>query len=210
MAVDVLRDRYDEFIRYCDKQFEYFISELAKRDVLKNTIIILSSDHGESFEHGYIEHGGLHLYEQVTHLPLIIKEPDQTKGRVINDLVEQIDIPATILDMAGVTVPSWMEGRSLVPLMKGESLPQRPIFSMAFENNPSRGQRIEKGTIAIWKGNYKLIHYLDKNKTLLYNLKEDPKERRNLFDHKPEIAQRLLSLIMENLKRANKKIISGR
>ncbi len=207
--VDVLRARYDEFIRYCDKQFEEFIYQLTARNTLKNTVVILSSDHGESFEHGYITHDGKHLYEQVTHLPLIIKEPGQTEGQIINDLAEQIDIPATILGLADIPVPSWMEGRSLVPLMRGKDLPPRPAFSMALQRNRSRGHQITNGTIAVWEGNYKLIHYLEEKKSLLFNLKRDPDELNNLFDKDPEVGQRLLTMIVENLQKANERISRG-
>lgn len=205
-SIDIMRARYDEFIKYCDKQFEDFITQLTIRNKLKNTVIILSSDHGESFEHNYREHSSSHLYEQVTHIPLIIKEPNQTDGRIINDLIEQIDIPPTILDLAGIPVPSWMEGRSLVPSMRGEKLSVKPIFSMTFENNPGPGHQITKGTIAVWEGDYKLIYYLEEGKCLLFNLKEDPDELNNLFDKEPEVGQRLLALIKDNLKKANERI----
>ncbi|NOZ69115.1 MAG: sulfatase, partial [Deferribacteres bacterium] len=206
-AIDIMRARYDEFIRYSDEQFREFIAGLEKRGVLDNTVIILSSDHGESFENNFFTHGGPHLYEQLTHIPLIIKEPGQREGRVINDLVEQIDIPATILDLAGIPVPRWMEGRSLVPLMRGEKIPPRPAFSMNLETNRSRGAHpITSGTIAVWEGDYKLIYYLNKKKALLFNLREDRGELDNLFDREPETGRRLLALITQNLARANEKI----
>jgi uncharacterized sulfatase len=205
-TTDILRARYDEFIRYADTQFETFIKELEKRDTIKNTVILLSADHGESFEHNYKGHGGPYLYEQVTHIPLIIKEPRQANGRIINDIVEQIDIPATILELANIPIPMWMEGRSLVPLMRGEDLPARPAFSMSLESNFSRGQKISKGTIAVWQGDHKLIHYLDNDKSLLFNLKFDPHELDNLWDKKPEKGQHLLSLIRENLDKANRNL----
>ncbi len=208
-GIGTFRARYDEFIRYSDNEFENFITRLAARDDLKNTVIIFSSDHGESFEHNYVGHNGPHLYEQVTHIPLVVKWPGRTGGRVINDLVEQIDIPPTILDIAGVQVPSWMEGRSLVPFMKGGSLQPRHVFSMNFEKNPSRGQQITSGTIALWEGDYKLIHYLEKNKSLLFNLKDDPDELNNLFDSEPETGRRLLGIIMDNLRKTNERISRG-
>ncbi len=208
--VDLLRDRYDEYIRYCDKQFKDFITELESRNILENTVVILSSDHGESFEHAYFEHDGIHLYEQVTHIPLIIKEPNQTEGTIIKNIVEQIDIPATILDLANIQVPSWMEGRSLLPLMRGEKLPLRPAFSMALQTNSNReGELINRGTFAVWEGDYKLIHYLDMEKNMLFNLSRDPDEMQNLFQLQPEVSQRLLSLIQDNLKKANEKISKG-
>lgn len=208
-AVDLLKDRYDEYIRYCDKQFKEFIEKLEANNILKNTVIILSADHGESFEHNYYGHAGRHLYEQVTHIPLIIKEPDNNRMRTINNLVEQIDIPATILDLAGVTVPAWMEGRSLIPLLRGEMRAPKPVFSMDFQHNASRGQKIIKGTIAVWKDRYKLIHYLNEERSLLFDLKKDPDELSNLFDKESNVGQHLLTLIKEHLKEANEKVIKG-
>ncbi len=205
-TIDIMRARYDEFIKYSDRQFEDFIAQLTKRDKLKNTVIILSADHGESFEHAYLGHGQSHLYEQVTHLPLIIKNPGRIKGRIIDNLVEQVDIPPTILDLAGIPAPPWMEGRSLVPLMFGKDLPPKPAFSMVLDRNPSFGHRITSGTIAVWEGDYKLIHYLQENKSLLFNLKDDPDELNNLFDSEPETGRRLLALIKDNLEKANERI----
>ncbi len=208
-TVDTLRARYDEQIRYCDEKFKDFISALTKRDMMKNTVIVFSADHGEIFGHNFVGHGGPYLYEQVTHIPLIIKEPGQTGGRIISDLVGQIDLAPTILDLAGIPVPQWMEGRSLVPLMRGEKLPSRPQFSMNFEKNPSRWQQITRGSIAVWEGDYKLIYDLEEDKALLFNLRHDPEELDNLFDKEPEAGQRLLSLIKDNLKKANERISRG-
>ena len=204
--IALLRERYDEFIVYCDSQFENFISYMTKNDKLDNTIIILSSDHGESFEHGAIQHSGRHLFEQIVHIPLIIKEPGQKKGLIINDLAEQIDIPATILDLVGIQVPSWMEGRSLLPLMRGKSLPEQPIFSMTMMNNPSN-EKITTGTFAVWEGDYKLIHYLENDRSLLFDLRKDPDESINLIENKPDISQRMLGLIKKNLDTANENIM---
>lgn len=204
--IDLMKDYYDEFIRYCDKQLEEFIEKLNEKNVLDDTIIIFSSDHGESFEHGYFTHGGPFLYEQVTHIPLIIKEAGQEQGRVVHDLVEQIDISATILDLANIPVPSWLEGRSLVPMMQGKKIPSRPAFSMNFEENRSRGNKITKGSIAVWEDDYKLIHYLERDESLLFDIKKDPLELENLYGKEPEIAHHLLGLIKENLHVANEKI----
>jgi arylsulfatase A-like enzyme len=205
-VVDTLRSRYDEFIRYSDKQFEDFVEQLQKRDKLKNTVIILSSDHGESFEHNYVGHDG-NFYEEQTHIPLIIKEPNQADGMIVNELVEQIDITATILDIAHIDIPLWIEGRSLVPLIRGKTIPSTLVFSMNFQDNPSRGHLITKGGIAVWNGDYKLIQCLGCNtKPLLFNLKEDPEELHNLIDEKPGTGQQLSTLIIENLRKANEKI----
>lgn len=205
---DRIRARYDEYILYCDDQFNNFISQLPK-NIMENTVIILSSDHGESFEHNYKEHGDRYLYEQVTHIPLIIKEPGQTEGRFIEDLVEQIDIPPTILGFAGIPIPSWMEGRSLMPLIKGMKIEPHYVISSAFVENPGRWNQIKKGTIAIWEDDYKLIHYLGDNKSLLFNLSQDPGELNNIFDKEPTVGRKLLIIIRDELKKANDRIRKG-
>jgi len=126
-AIDAMRDYYDEYIRYIDEEFKDLVAMLSEQNS-GSTIIIFSADHGESFDHGYFTHGGPFLFEDVTNIPLIIKMPGQQEGTIITDRVEQIDIPATILDMVNIPVPQWMEGRSLLPLMKGQKLPQGPFF----------------------------------------------------------------------------------
>ncbi len=203
--IETLRARYDEFVRYCDNQFKGFIEQLEKEGKLKNTVIILYTDHGEIFDHNSILHGET-LYEPETHIPLIIKEPRQSEARIVDDLVEQIDIPATILDLADIPVPSWMEGRSLVPLMRGEALVSRPAFSMNVEGSSSRDNEITKGTIAVWYDSYKMIHNLEKKESMLFNLTDDPGELNNLIEIEPAVGRRLLKLIHENLNRANERI----
>jgi len=203
----ILEARYDEFVRYCDYQFRNFILELEKRNVLDNTIIILTADHGESFDHNYLLHGGYHLYQEIVNIPLIIKLPENKGGRIINDVTEQIDITATLADLADIPVPAWMEGESLIPLMNGEISTSGPAFSMSFERNPGRGNKIEKGAVAVTEEQYKLIHYLERDESLLFNLDNDPEERDNLIDEELEIGSHLLKVIKDSLKKANERII---
>jgi arylsulfatase A-like enzyme len=201
------RARYDENILYCDSEFKDFIDRLASMNKLDNTIIILSADHGEIFEHERLGHGGV-FYEPVLNIPLIIKLPGQNYGHTVNDIIEQIDIPATILDLAGISLPSWMEGRSLTPLLYNKTIPSKPAFSMHLEANRGRGYPINKGLFAVWEGDYKLIHRLETGESMLFNLKLDPDEQNNLINKQPEIAKRMLRLIMDNLKTANEKILN--
>jgi arylsulfatase A-like enzyme len=208
--VDILRKRYDEFILYSDQEFKNFFLKLSETLNLSNTIIIFSSDHGESFSHNYQGHFGPHLFEQLVHVPLIFKIPGEGKGRIIDTPVAQIDIAPTILALAEIPVPEWMEGRPLIPLLEGKFLEPQPIFSMQFINASALGNNpITKGTIAVWDGDYKFIYYLDDKKLLLFNLRDDPGETHNLINKKPEIAQKLERLIKENLALANKKITSS-
>lgn len=207
--LNTYRARYDENILFCDKKFEKFMDQLNKMNKLDNTVIILSSDHGESFEDKMVGHGAV-LYEQVMNVPLVIKYPSRNSGMFINDLIEQIDIPATILDIANIPPPPWMEGRSLTPLMNNQKIPPMPAFSMHLELNRGYGHKIEKGIFAVWEGDYKLIHYLEQGRSLLFNLKKDPEEEDNLINKEPQTGKYLVSLIQDNLKNANEIILKGR
>ncbi|MBI5739318.1 MAG: sulfatase, partial [Nitrospirae bacterium] len=202
---DIIRGRYDEFVRYCDKEFNYLIKQLSSKKDHEDTVIILSSDHGESFERGYFTHGGHFLFEEMTHIPLIIKKPAQDEGRIIGSPVEQADIPATILDLAGIPVPMWMDGRSLGPLLQGGQLGPRPVFSMSMEENRVQ-DRISKGIFAVWENDYKLIHLITSGENMLFNLKHDPGEHTNLYNSESEVGQHLLGLIQDNLDQANEAI----
>jgi arylsulfatase A-like enzyme len=194
------RARYDEYIRFVDEKFKEFIEDRRLKNKMKNTIIILSSDHGMN------PNPDLDLSEIRASIPLIMKKADSKEGQVINDLVEQIDIPATILDLANIPIPAWLEGRSLVPLMDGKRLPPKTAFSMNFNSNPFSAH-LSKGDIAIWESHYKLIYNIENNKSLLFNLKEDPDEQINLFDKETEIGQRLLTMVLDNLKKVNKSFL---
>ncbi len=123
------------------------------------------------------------------------------------DVVEHIDIPATILDLAHIPIPFWMTGRSLMPLLRGTELQPRPAFSMSLDRNMAYNKPIETGTVAVWDGDYKLIHYLTENKSLLFHIRKDPDELKNLFHEKPETGQRLLALLKNELEKVNGRII---
>ena len=214
--IDILRKRYDEFILYSDKQFRLFITRLAEVVDMSNTIIILTADHGESFSHGYWGHRGQHLYESLIHIPLIIKLPGTSTGKTIDMPLEHIDIAPTILELAGIQTPAWMEGRSFFPLLYDsadignvEGFKPQPIFAMQLINNRTFGHPITKGTIAALDGDYKLIYYLEDKKSLLFNLRLDPDETKNIFNEQPYIAQKLMKLINANLALANNKITQG-
>lgn len=200
--IDILRKRYDEFILYSDQQLKIFLSKLAETVNMNNTVIILSSDHGESFSHRWLGHNGHPMYESLIHVPLMVKMPGGQSGKIIDMPVEQVDIAPTILEFAGIPVPEWMEGRSLLPLIEGRPRDSYPVYSMYLQKN-STFAPITNGTIAVREGDLKLIYYLEDRRTMLFNTESDPDELLDLSQEKPEITKRLVKLIEENLARIN-------
>ncbi|MFC5973416.1 sulfatase [Halomarina salina] len=96
----LLIDLYDAEIRYNDEKIGAFLEALRERDLLKQSLLIITADHGDAFgEHGYYEHPR-YLHDEITHVPLLIHSPG-TPGRTISTPVSTIDIVPTILDAIG-------------------------------------------------------------------------------------------------------------
>jgi arylsulfatase A-like enzyme len=107
------RDGYDASIAYLDQELDRLLSELDRRGVLSRTIVVLTSDHGESFgDHGLIGHGNS-LYRQVIHVPLVLIGPGQLPGGLrVTQPVSLRSIPATLMDLTGGD-PTKFPGASL-------------------------------------------------------------------------------------------------
>ncbi|GAB4538039.1 MAG: hypothetical protein Fur0020_06840 [Thermodesulfovibrionia bacterium] len=203
--VDIMRKRYDEFILYSDQAFKGFINRLEGTIDMSNTIIILTSDHGESFTHGFMGHNYFKFHEPLIHVPLIIKLPNMVYGRITDTLVEGIDIAPTILDLAGIPIPEWMEGRSLVPLFVGGEIEKKPIFSMQLIKNPViKKKPIGRGTFAILDEDHKLIYDLKEKRVSLFNINTDHGEIHDISKEKSVIVTNLLRILEDELSRLNK------
>lgn len=204
--IDYLRDLYDEEILYEDFMIGNFLNSLDKT-ILNNTIIVVFSEHGEMFaKHGRFGRAGTirgTLYDDVIHIPLIIKTPKR-QGKRVKGLVQIIDIMPTIIDLLGIPSSQKIQGKSLMPLINirrpvneyvyaglefnvGKPQPQPPFYPFRSINESIRDHK------------WKLIHeikfaHTSSNTTgkieeetfKLYNLQDDPDESTNLADKLPE------------------------
>ena len=119
---------YDGEIAYADEEVDTLIRDLAKDALLEDAVIVVSADHGEEFlEHGSWNHGGT-LFREVVHVPLALRVPG-VPGRRVADPVSLVDLAPTLLDAVGVARPSTFMGRSLLPMLRGESRRPEPIFA---------------------------------------------------------------------------------
>ena len=179
---------YDSEINYVD----FCIGKLIERfDLDKNTLLIITSDHGEQFmEHGKIGHA-INLHKEELHVPLIIKLPDVSKMRSISRQVSLIDIMPTILELLDLDHPEQTAG---TPLLKGrgiaarlkEAVPGRhavPTFFAELESNA-----ILKTIIT---PPWKYIYDYRRKSGELYNIISDPSEQTNLIDEHTERADNL-------------------
>jgi arylsulfatase A-like enzyme len=177
-------DLYDGEIRFVDMHVGRLLAR-AKELFGDEVVVAIVADHGEEFgEHGHKRHG-YSLYQEAVHIPFILRAPGFGPARV-PDLVSNIDFMPTILELAGVAPRGRMEGRSLVPLLRGESLPARGALSEVrwHDDQDMRCWREED-----WKLHEDRSH--GKERDELYDLSADPRERTNLLERRDEVLQRL-------------------
>jgi arylsulfatase A-like enzyme len=171
--VNQRRLRYDEFIATADRAFGAFMSDMESSGKLQNTTIIVSADHGESFEGGVYQHSSPYLTRPVIHIPLIVRTPGQQDSHTVAVIADQTSLAPTILEIAGVPIPTWMRGPSLVPWLNrdaqgnGEGL----AFTQYFEQN-SVFKPLHHGSIGVIDGQYQYVYYLDTHKGELRPLNE--------------------------------------
>lgn len=188
---------YDEKIQRADAKFKGFLAEMEKMGLMDKTIFVLTSDHGtEFYEHKHFDHG-FSLYDELIHVPLVIKLPKQKIGRVIKDQVSSLDIMPTILELLDVTMPekakNQLRGTSLTPAFKGKSV-NKDVYS----ETDYRQYTYKRSVIT--KDGWKFIYTLEKKSRELYNLKKDPKELTNLADKEPKLAYELEQKLFAHFK----------
>jgi arylsulfatase A-like enzyme len=180
---DLVRWKYQRYMKdylSCVAGVDAGVGEMLKylddSGLAKDTIVVYSSDQGFYLgEHGWFDKRW--MYEETLHTPMIVRWPGVTAAGVENkDMVSTLDFAETFLDAAGVTVPADMQGRSLVPILKG----QRPAdwrtahyyhyyeYPQPHHVAPHFGVRTENG--------YKLIHYYETKEWELFDLNKDPQE----------------------------------
>jgi arylsulfatase A-like enzyme len=157
--------------------------------LLENSLLVFCSDHGELLgDHG-LAYKWL-MYEQIVQIPLIVRDSRRPElgGREVADLVSLMDLGPTVLEAAGVEVPSYFEGRSLGPYLAGPADDFAPREYVYCEDNFSLMMRGER---------YKLVYYLGQEQGELYDLERDPDELWNLWDKEPAQRDKLKMRLLE-------------
>jgi arylsulfatase A-like enzyme len=184
---------YDSEITFTDEYIGELLNELRNRGLYDNSIIIITSDHGEEFmERGWIGHT-LTLHQELVHVPLIMKFPGD-KSRIIDSPVSLIDIVPTICKYLDLKIPNNLDGRVL-DLSRGSTIKSGPIFSETFNPQIHRPKVTPIAFRSVILGNQKLIRDEIKNSKQVYNLSDDPHERDNLSGQHSEQNKRLEALL---------------
>lgn len=158
------------------------LNYLQKAGLMENTIIVYSSDQGFYLgEHGWFDKRW--MYEESLHMPLIVRWPGVVKrGSVNSDMVMNLDFAETFLAAAGITPPAGMQGKSLLPLLKGqtpkdwrnEMYYHYTEYPMPHRVPPHFGVRTQQ---------YKLIYYYTLKEWEFFDLKTDPQEMKSQYSN---------------------------
>lgn len=171
-------------VTLCDHWIGIFLDKVKELGLYENSLIIFTTDHGAPFgEHGYIKKAQPGLYEDLVHIPLIIRHPEgKGAGKRFSAMVETTEVFPTILDFLKVRQPPKIHGQSLLPMMAGEV---ESIRDYAYMGHFKRNWRVSNQEWAFTLN-------FDKGKANeLYNLKEDPEEQKDLISENPQKAMEL-------------------
>lgn len=191
------RAHYYANVTMIDEQVGHIVDALEARGVLDNTVIIFTSDHGDCLnDHGHSQKWN--MFEQSVHVPALIWWPEKiAAGKEVSDLVSLFDFGPTILEIAGVDVPDWMEARSLADVLYDERGNARDrVFAEHSDDAILTGTDF---MTMIREGEWKLVHFVDSDEGQLFDLSADPDERINLWGH-PEHRTKKQELIDQILK----------
>lgn len=185
---------YHAAVSFVDAQVGRVMEALEKDGLAKNTIVILWGDHGWHLgDHGlWCKHTN---FEEATHIPFMIYDPRAKHGHgVSSSLVESVDLYPTLCKLAGLPVPSGLDGASFDQLLENPNAPTKDFILHAYP----RGARIGS---AVRTARYRLVEWKfpreDRSKSVyeLYDYVEDPGENKNLINDKPEVAAQLKAIL---------------
>lgn len=195
---DAYQNPYDGEIAYMDDWIGYVIDKLKKENLYNNTIIVFAGDHGESLgEHKEKTHG-MFIYRSTTHIPLIIKFPENLyNGKVVDLRVSQTDIADTIFDILNIKNTLPIDGKTTIPLIKGLEKEDRTVYSEAFIPRTFNWSELK----GVRHENY---FYIDAPKSELYNINGGAIEKENIIEKEPQVAAELKIVIDKQLETEDK------
>jgi N-acetylglucosamine-6-sulfatase len=179
---DEMRGRA-EMLLAVDDSLGRVLAALEKAGTLDDTVIVFTSDHGYFYgEHGLNEERRL-AYEETIRIPLLVRYPSRVKaGAVASQMVLTIDLAPTLLELAGLTPLSGMQGRSLAPIFSGTAGAWRESFLVEYYSDTVFPRILKMGYSAVRTTTAKYIEYRDlAGMNELYDLGTDPYEEHNLI-----------------------------
>jgi len=204
-----IRTQYDEYLLFIDAEFGRLFDYLEQNGLLENTLLILTSDHGEMFERGIAYHITPVLFQPLLHIPLLIFEPGRKSREDVYASTSAIDVLPTLLHITGQDIPGYCEGEVLPPYKPQSPKHDRSIFCLEAKNNPKYSP-LKQASVSLVKNQFKLVYYsgyqaLEETGDLieLYDIQNDPEELENLYPTRKGIGDELLNIVKAKLVEVN-------
>ncbi len=196
---------YYGMVNLIDDQVGRVLSALEKTGRMDGTVVVFTADHGDMMGgHGMVWKSTSSFYEEVVRVPLIIRYPRKLRPQVSDFATDSTDLMPTLLELTGKSIPSIVQGQSLVPFLTGQrdsSQARQFTFSERLRGNPKGRRKVlpgTKGSFMIRGKGYKLARY-ENGQEYLYDLKKDPGETKDRADDPAYRAVRTeLSAELEN------------
>jgi len=192
-----LQANYKAHATFADKWLGYMLQKIVDLDLLRDTAIVFTSDHGiylgehaRAGKDNHYDDDDRHwpVYEEVSHIPLMVYHPEVANGRRVKGFTQPVDMTRTLLDLAQAPVPAEVQGHSLVPQVLGSA--RRGPRKLAVT-----GRSIENPAAVTHRW---LYHPLGENrKPALYDRKADPHCRKNVYRTNRDQAAKLRKLVVE-------------
>jgi len=200
--VRYIRGLYAGEVSFVDHWLGLLFKELEDLGYYDDSVIVLTADHGHPLaDHGKFLKGADRLYNELLKIPFMIRLPGGERPRRTKAIVQFPDLLPTLLDLLGFkweTVPT--QGRSFLPVLMGESDSHRRYAISGYYEGVDRCVRDEE---------WSLIQRPEGQPDELYNIREDPRESRNLIDEYPEEAKRLAKAYGSIFRRTEQRVIKG-
>ncbi len=207
-------DMYDSSIRWTDGTLDVLFDALNEFDLARNTLVVLTADHGEAFRERGLEGHARAVYRETTEIPFLLRFPFRLEpGIVIPDRTQGVDVWPTIFELLGLDLPEESDGTprvaEILAAASGETLPDSETIGFAMLDEtwgrpPETGSRLR---VAVTEGNYRYLRSPDtpgRNEgengiEELFDRSSDPAELRNIAESQPERVERLRAIADANL-----------
>ena len=202
--MDERRARNVAFVEHLDDAIGTLMALLEELGLAEDTLVVFTTDHGGSLPHAQCNlpwrDGKQSHYDGGLRVPFLLRWPGKVAGQLESDYAGlTFDVFPTFLELAGAELPDDLDAVSLVPLLRGEELPEdRELYFVRREGGDRYGG---KSYEAIIRGDWKLLQNDPWSPLELYNLREDPQETTNRIDQAPRIARELRAALRAHIQR---------
>jgi len=186
--LDRLIAQYDGEIAYGDREFGRFVAELKRRGLYDRALMVFMGDHGEEFlDHGQFTHGKT-VFDELIHIPMIVKFPGRRDGgKRVRQQVQEVDVLPTVLQEMGLPVPPAIAGHPLQPVLAGGAPEPPAVSEISHRGYVAHGMRTSRDKY--------VQRFSPEEDELYFDLKQDPKERTSTLAANRERADRLKAAV---------------